>query len=898
MTIPSTARKAGPLLGTGAQTAWPFTFKVFAAADIAVTIANSAGTETPLVLGTDYSVTLNPNQDTSPGGTVTYPISGTPLAVGSKLSIVGDIDYDQPLDLPSGGNFSPLALENELDRVVMQIQQLSEESDRAVRVPVTSDADGTLPVPEAQKILGWDINGTGLQNYDIPALFSGVVYADWVADTFAGNGTQTVFVLQRSPGALGNCDVSVDGQTYVPNVDFSLSGATLTFTVAPTAGAEILVRYGSAATQVSSTFSTESQTATAGQTVFALNNLLYSPGANALAVYVNGLRMVSGVDFLESNVDEVTFTSGLTLGDEVLFIAGRTINESIGAEAVSYLPAGASAVATNVQAKLRESVSVKDFGAKGDGVTDDTAAVLAGVASLKAMGGGTLFFPQGTYKVTSEILIDSAAIRFVGTGRRKVYPGLFSPTVNTVSTIMPVHSSTAAVRFFNATINTASTFSAEGINFATLETGAMPTCCFGFDGSGNFHRDYTFDRVGIHGFTSAFDTYNTGGDTAFGLFKAINCAINRNGYIARNLTGQWNGFVFEKNEAGQNLTGGLDIKAQAASIRQNSMEGQPNTIKVTGIYRGVTIAENYFELNSGAYCVQLRETSNAIIQGNYWQNITATEPLSLVACVGTKILDRISPSCDASFDLGSPNNALNPIPRGSATAAFFLDASMVQNNMQGLTEFGGYQVTAPAGPHFSIPNSAGLLYTTSGTGLTSATKTGLSLPTDTYVGVAFAISYESEPALPPRFELRVNSTNTQGYTNAIFYNFSRATQGLKNKTVLYYGVVRATALVSTFQLFIYPYGLSPAAGLNCYLSAYTMYDLGTTLSSVSNVGAAIQAFIPETHVQRVTAAPTVGTWPVGYKLNARAPAAGSFEGWICTTAGTPGTWKTFGAITP
>ena len=79
MTIPSTARKAGPLLGTGAQTAWPFTFKVFAAADIAVTIANSAGTETPLVLGTDYSVTLNPNQDTSPGGTVTYPISGTPL---------------------------------------------------------------------------------------------------------------------------------------------------------------------------------------------------------------------------------------------------------------------------------------------------------------------------------------------------------------------------------------------------------------------------------------------------------------------------------------------------------------------------------------------------------------------------------------------------------------------------------------------------------------------------------------------------------------------------------------------------------------------------------------------------------------------------------------------------
>jgi hypothetical protein len=45
-----------------------------------------------------------------------------------------------------------------------------------------------------------------------------------------------------------------------------------------------------------------------------------------------------------------------------------------------------------------------------------------------------------------------------------------------------------------------------------------------------------------------------------------------------------------------------------------------------------------------------------------------------------------------------------------------------------------------------------------------------------------------------------------------------------------------------------------------------------------------------------SAAPAVGTWKVGDIVLNNAPTAGGTIGWVCTTAGTPGTWKTWGAI--
>jgi len=73
-------------------------------------------------------------------------------------------------------------------------------------------------------------------------------------------------------------------------------------------------------------------------------------------------------------------------------------------EQVTFLAAGAGASQRTALDKLRDTVSVKDFGAVGDGVVDDTVAINAAIATNKAV-----YFPPGTYMTSGISLAYSAA---------------------------------------------------------------------------------------------------------------------------------------------------------------------------------------------------------------------------------------------------------------------------------------------------------------------------------------------------------------------------------------------------------------------------------------------------------------------------------------------------------
>ena len=150
----------------------------------------------------------------------------------------------------------------------------------------------------------------------------------------------------------------------------------------------------------------EIQTATAGQTVFTLTTMQYQPATGSLSVFVDGVNQYgpgAQYAYIETNSTVVTFVSGLHVGASVKFTTSSINASSYGtAFDISYTPPFTASVATNVGDKLAQTVSVTDFGAVGDGTTNDTAAIQAAITAATSAG-AELVFPAGTYKHTTAL---------------------------------------------------------------------------------------------------------------------------------------------------------------------------------------------------------------------------------------------------------------------------------------------------------------------------------------------------------------------------------------------------------------------------------------------------------------------------------------------------------------
>ena len=246
---------------------------------------------------------------------------------------------------------------------------------------------------------------------------NGVILSGGKIYTYAAGTTTPQATYTSASGTTPHANpIILDSAGRVPGGEIWLTDGLVYKFVIETATGSLLGTYdnitGVNSNFVNYTIQEEVITATAGQTVFNLSTINYTPGTNSLTVYIDGVNQYVGDSYIETDSDTVTFTSGVHVGGEVKFTTAiQTTTGAVDASIVTYDPPFTGGVITNVEDKLAQTVSVKDFGAVGDGVADDTAAFATALATQD-----NLYIPEGTY-LLDDVLIDRVGVSLVGAGQ-------------------------------------------------------------------------------------------------------------------------------------------------------------------------------------------------------------------------------------------------------------------------------------------------------------------------------------------------------------------------------------------------------------------------------------------------------------------------------------------------
>lgn len=525
-------------------------------------------------------------------------------------------------------------------------------------------------------------------------------------------------------------------------------------------------------------------------------------------------------------------------------------------------------------AKLRSVFNPMDpvYGARGDGVTDDTAAYRALVAAMKTAGGGLLYIPRGTYLVTPDstsigtawnfssgggdwyaaMLIDFDDFEVCAEGDAVfTFPVLSGSRCNSVfgikgSSGTPLNR--IAIRGVNFNLQDRSSANAIYAQFANEVT--VEYC-------GVRNHDSTIDVMSFDNTKGVLVGKNTfrEGAIAIGLYEAVNTRIIGNDCYN----------VGELLDADKPVTSGTGTAAHNLTVMGNTYDRDSadstfdGAIEVNG-FNGVTITGNAIrKSNNGIHLTaKVRNATNYALQRCAVTGNTLEDVNGIGINMGSNGTDGFvnfndvsiqGNTVDSSGGVGIRLRGSGVVCRGNivrSATGIGINALNVGSS-QNLTNFvvSENQVTGCS--------SDGIQLDTSTNGVVS--NNNVYSNTDTNGGI-----YLATPT-----KVTVSGNMTSGHTNAGIRTFAGAGEVLLmgNLCTETNGIRVATA------------------GLQFALGNHANYFPGADASR--NLHGPTIAW--------GTAAPTAGTWAQGSIVWRTDSTANEHPGWVCTAAGTPGTWK-------
>lgn len=269
--------------------------------------------------------------------------------------------------------------ESDLDNAVLGLLYISQES---------QDAGSTNAISKDLADNLWDAESIRIKNVDTPTGGADAVtktYVDGLAlynspvvpqlYSFTATASQTAFTLSPAPTStdVKSFIVDIDGVVQKPTTDFTVAGSTLTLIVGASLNQVLTVRN------------------------------------------IGIARDILG--------DNPSTTGDLTIGDDLIVTDDASVGGDLtvtGAVTVTGAITGnvtstGSTTARSLATRFAEVVNVKDYGAVGDGVTDDTTAIQAALDANKP-----IHIPTGTYKITTTLEVTGQDVHITGDGKGSI----------------------------------------------------------------------------------------------------------------------------------------------------------------------------------------------------------------------------------------------------------------------------------------------------------------------------------------------------------------------------------------------------------------------------------------------------------------------------------------------